>query len=124
MISNKYPSSAIVWNFPVGAVVDWALRTAHHEADELANGNTRFDPAKRIIFKESDARWDILPRRCRRAVRWSVSAREQRLSEQGSPTGHEHRSGDGRETDFASRILTGIERLHPHSNHQTAGNRK
>ena len=46
----------------VKAVVEWAPRTANHEADELANGDTtRFDPAKRINFKASDLQWDILP---------------------------------------------------------------
>ena len=48
----------------VKAIVEWAPRTANHEADELANGiTTRFDPAKRIVFKASELQllWDILP---------------------------------------------------------------
>ena len=45
----------------IKAVVDWAPRTANYEVDELANGSThRFDPAKRIAFKESDVWWEAL----------------------------------------------------------------
>ena len=47
LMSNKYPSSSMVMELAcylgrmsIKAVVDWAPRTANHEADELANGNT------------------------------------------------------------------------------------
>ena len=62
LMTNKYPSSAVVMELAcylkrmgIKAVVDWAPRSTNYEANELANGNTcRFDPAKRIVFKASE----------------------------------------------------------------------
>ena len=113
-MSKKYPSCAIVMELAcylkrmsIKAVVDWAPPMANCEADELANGNThRFHPAKRIVFKESlTYGGTYFQSACRRAVRWSVSARERGLRGQGSPAGREHRNGVGQKTDFVSRIL-------------------
>ena len=113
LMTSKYPSSAVVMELAcylkrmsIKAVVDWAPRTANYEADELANGNTsRFDPAKRITFEESEVRWDILPEALQEG-REMESERQRALA--GGPvaqTEHARSESESWRTDCACGIL-------------------
>ena len=66
LMTRKYPSSAVVMELAcylkrmsIKAVVDWA--PARPTTRPTSSHTSRFDPAKRITFEESEVRWDILP---------------------------------------------------------------
>ena len=114
---NTYPSSAIVMElacYPkrmsVKAVADRAPRAANYEADERQHPLVR--PAKRIVFKESDVWWDILPEALQKGRK--VEPECQRARTEGG--GREHRNGAGSLVITARNI-----RLHPHSTPQATG---
>ena len=113
LMTNGYPSSAVVMELAcylkrmsVKAVVEWAPRTANHEADELANGDTtRFDPAKRI---------DSFSQRCfREVVRWSVRASEPARWLVVCRTGHASRGSESWKTRCVFVTLGSVLRKSP-----------
>ena len=68
-MTSRYPASAVLMEMSVllktkglQASVQWAPRTANHEADRLANGDTRdFHPEYECVINPVTFPWHILP---------------------------------------------------------------